>query len=238
MSRFIAKIESMSEALSAEARKEAPDLTVAAFRVGDSTELALQDASIDLVLGSPPYCTRIDYTAATRVELAVMAGLTTVDLQSLGQKLIGSTRVPIVTPSLNEAWGQTCLSFLERVKADPSKASSGYYYKTHLDCFDKIYRSMRVISSALRPSAKAVVVVQDSYYKAVHNPLAEVFKEMAQTQRLALTQRHDFAAPRSMGSLNSGSRRYRANHCPVESVLCLEKLSREADNVRERPKSN
>ena len=29
--------------------------------------------SVDFVLTSPPYCTRIDSTAATRIELAVLA---------------------------------------------------------------------------------------------------------------------------------------------------------------------
>jgi hypothetical protein len=236
--QFIEIVELMGDALSGETRQGSAELAVADCQVGDSTKLTLKQASIDLVLGSPPYCTRIDYTISTRVELAVIAGWVKVDLHSLGQQMIGSTRVPIVTPPLEEAWGQTCISFLEQVKSHPSKASSGYYYKTHLDYFDKIYRSLGVISSALRPSAKAVLVVQDSYYKDVRNPLPEVFIEMAHTQQLALTQKHDFMAPRSMNSVNSASRRYRANHCPIESVLYFEKLNPEAADYGKRVKFN
>ena len=40
--------------------------------LGTSTDLAKYGFSPDLVLGSPPYCTRIDYAVATRVELSVL----------------------------------------------------------------------------------------------------------------------------------------------------------------------
>jgi len=39
----------------------------------DTTATVLPEDSVDVILTSPPYCTRIDYTAATRVELAVLA---------------------------------------------------------------------------------------------------------------------------------------------------------------------
>jgi DNA methylase len=221
--RFAEKLRAMSHALSLEAKKRTPDLTVAACRVGDSTDLVLQESSIDLVLGSPPYCTRIDYTAATRVELAVLSCLTQVDVRCLAKRMIGSTRVPKSPPAIDDAWGPTCLRFIERVKRHPSKASAGYYYKTHVDYFDKMFRSLRAISAALRPHSKAVLVVQDSYYKEIHNPLPSVFIEMATRHSMALHQRMDFVAPRSMGSVNSSSRKYRVGHVPVESVLCFQK---------------
>ncbi|MFD2386591.1 hypothetical protein [Enterococcus rivorum] len=45
--------------------------------VSDSRTLPLEDESIDLTITSPPYCTRIDYAVATRVELAVWGCLVT-----------------------------------------------------------------------------------------------------------------------------------------------------------------
>jgi hypothetical protein len=45
------------------------------IRVGDAAVEALNRESVDFVLTSPPYCTRIDYTAATRVELAILGEL-------------------------------------------------------------------------------------------------------------------------------------------------------------------
>lgn len=223
---FTEKLHSMSLALANEATKRLPELTVASCSVGDSTDPQLQESSIDLVIGSPPYCTRIDYTAATRVELAVLSCLAKVDTTSLGRQMIGSTRVPAVFPHVEDSWGETCLKFLCSVERHPSKASSGYYYKTHLDYFDKIYRSLKAISKMLRPEGKAVLVVQDSCYKEIHNPLPDIFVEMATIQGMALRKRKDFLAHRSMGRVNQGARKYRSSHVPVESVLCFQKLSK------------
>ena len=40
--------------------------------LADTTSTILDEGSIDLVLTSPPYCTCIDDSAATRIELAVL----------------------------------------------------------------------------------------------------------------------------------------------------------------------
>ena len=40
--------------------------------LGDSRRLPLKDDAVDAAVSSPPYCTRIDYTAATRIELAIL----------------------------------------------------------------------------------------------------------------------------------------------------------------------
>ena len=115
------------------------------------------------------------------------------------------------------------MRFVEQVKRHPSKASAGYYYKTHVDYFDKMFRSLRAISSVLRSNGKAVLVVQDSYYKEVHNQLPNVFIEMAIHYGMVLYQRMDFSGRPSMGSVNSSSRKYRVCPAPIESVLCFQK---------------
>lgn len=43
--------------------------------LSDTVVTDIDADSVDFVLTSPPYCTRIDYTAATRIELAVLAPL-------------------------------------------------------------------------------------------------------------------------------------------------------------------
>ena len=98
-----------------------------------------------MVLTSPPYCTRIDYSAATRIELAVIYPLADVKMEDLGRQMIGSTRVPDHEIAVDQAWGKTCGRFISYLKAHPLKASAGYYYKTHLDYFDK-WRARSTIS--------------------------------------------------------------------------------------------
>ena len=44
----------------------------ATLTVCNSESLEIEENSVDLVLTSPPYCTRIDYAVATSVELALL----------------------------------------------------------------------------------------------------------------------------------------------------------------------
>jgi hypothetical protein len=82
--------------------------------------------------------------------------------------------------------GSTCNEFLASVGAHKSKASSGYYLKTHLDYFSKLSSSIDRIVTVMRPGAKAILVVQDSYYKDVHNDLPTIVSEMAELSGLVV----------------------------------------------------
>src|SRR5207247_7810722 len=75
-------------------KRETDRLLINAPRLGDSTimladtsTMALEDESVDLALTSPPYCTRIDYTAATRIELAVLGPLLSTSARALGKQM-------------------------------------------------------------------------------------------------------------------------------------------------------
>lgn len=191
--------------------------------VGDSTCLPNQDASIDAVLTSPPYCTRIDYATTTRLELAVLNGLLPLCHVDLGRRMLGSVRVPRREVRIRDEWGHTCRSFIENVSGHSSKASSGYYLKTHLDYFDKLDRSIGEISRVLKRRASAVLVVQDSFYKDIHNDVPQIVTEISQSHGLKLTQRKDFALRRSMAAINRRVRAYREHATAIEAVLCFQK---------------
>ncbi|WP_051505707.1 hypothetical protein [Mesorhizobium sp. WSM2561] len=182
--------------------------------------MTLAQSSIDFVLTSPPYCTRIDYTAATRVELAVLGPLLKVRPRELGRQMIGSVQVPNDVIEINESWGPSCASFLAALKRHRSKASAGYYYKTHLDYFDKMARSLDRVSKALKPGGQAVFVIHDSYYKDIHNDLPTILEEMRTRQGLYLSGRQDFHL-RSMSDINPGRKTYMRPPGATKSVLCF-----------------
>ncbi len=75
--RFIALVAEMAAALtprnSETLEVSSVDLLVADTAVGINTQ-----RPVDFVLTSPPYCTRIDYTAVTRLQLAVIEPLLTI----------------------------------------------------------------------------------------------------------------------------------------------------------------
>ncbi len=190
--------------------------------VGNSDRIPLDRGSVDFVVTSPPYCTRIDYAVATSIELAVL-GLDEGSFSRLRRSLMGSTTVSSRSFDVNENWGKTCLDFLGAVSSHPAKASATYYYKSHVQYFDSLYRSVEELSRVLKVGGRLVMVVQDSHYKELRNDLALIVSEMASTAGLTLTNRTDFDSGRSMAQLNLHVRRYRSSGSAVESVLCFEK---------------
>lgn len=222
---FLAQIATFSEAISKDNRSQNLNSAVTQIVQRDSATDSLAPGSVDFVLTSPPYCTRIDYTAATRVQLAVLQPLLNEDRRSLGKKMLGSTQVPDKVPDVASTWGGACEAFLARVRSHHSKASATYYYKTHLDYFDKLYRSITNTSMSIKHGGVAIFVVQDSFYKDIHNDLQSIVIEMAETSGLKLRRRDDFLVRGTLASSHPGTRRYRNRADAVESVICFEKVS-------------
>lgn len=192
--------------------------------VASSERLPLCDASVDFVLASPPYCTRIDYAVATSVELALLGYSLDSDFDRLRRELIGSTTVPSAAPVVPSDLGETCLTFLDALSRHSSKASSTYYYKNHAQYFRSIASSLSEISRVLKRCGRCVLVVQDSYYKNLHNNLPQMFVEIADCRGLSLEEKHDFPLPRTMAGINPGANGYRRSFSATESVLVLSKL--------------
>jgi hypothetical protein len=163
---FAENVNGMSAALAAKLDADllvadTPHVGECKINLSDTASMQLDADSIDLVLTSPPYCTRIDYTAATRIELAVLGPLLRTSARALGKQMIGSTQVPATSIEVHEKWGRTCARFLDALHRHPSRASDGYYYRTHLDYFDKMSRSIGRMSDAMKPGSRAILVVQD-----------------------------------------------------------------------------
>lgn len=190
--------------------------------LASSTSLPIADESIEAVISSPPYCTRIDYAVATRIELAVLG---VADLRPLRRAMIGSAVINIEVPTQHRAWGVSCNKLLNRIAGHPAKASASYYLKNHLQYFDGLYRSIKEIDRTLRPSGQCVMVVQDSYYKDIHNDLPRIVVEMGNGRNWRLERRMNFASIRNMGRVNPRSRLYRHHATATESVLHFRKLT-------------
>lgn len=221
-SEFLARVGSMAEALASRPHSLLDHQTAEAC-LADSTSFELPCGSVDFVLTSPPYCTRIDYTTATRIEFAVLSGLVELDVPSLSRKMMGSIRVPAERLKVDLTWGDTCKALLGAIKAHPSKASSGYYLSTHLDYFQKLGASVAQISRSLRGDGMAVLVVQDSFYKDLHNDLPTIVSEISESRGLKLRRREDFPLRRLMSDIHPHSRNYPRPHGATESVLCFTK---------------
>lgn len=190
--------------------------------IASSDNIPLKDNEIDAVITSPPYCTRIDYAVLTSLELALI-GCPIEEMEKLRKRMIGSPVINESIPTLNSNWGKTCLETLSKINSHNSKASKTYYYKTYLQYFDSIYKSIVEINRVLKRNGYGVFVVQDSYYKDVHVNLPQIIIEM--TKGLGWTQccKEDFESKVSMAEINPKIRKYRVNTKSVESVIIFKK---------------
>lgn len=169
--------------------------------VAKSTDLPFAQSSVDAVVSSPPYCTRIDYAIATSPELAIL-GMGEAGLRALRETMIGSSTVRADEPTADTGWGKTCKRFLMAVKRHNSKASATYYLRNHLQYFDGLFRSLCELDRVLKPNAPCVLVVQDSHYKEVHNDLPRITSEMAMTLGWQVLERHQYEATRYLGRIH------------------------------------
>jgi len=200
---------------------ENDDLNHLSLLRANSSNLPVENNSVDLVLTSPPYCTRIDYAVATAIELAVV-GVTGESFDELRRALLGTSTVSAkFEDSADVFLGDVCDSFLKKLKAHPSKASSGYYYKNHQQYFSGLYDSIREVSRVLKTGGTSIFIVQDSYYKEIHNDLPGILIQMGGLSGMSLVRREDFKSSRSMVNVNSRSRLYMNRRDTTESVIFL-----------------
>lgn len=202
----------------------------AEIAIASSQSLPARDNSVHFVLSSPPYCTRIDYAIATMPELAVLGYSLESDFQQLRHTLIGTSTVPRSVSTTLPAWGQTCNDFLQSIWSHKSKASSTYYYKNHFQYFDSIYKSLAQIQRVLVPNGRCVLVVQDSFYKDIHNNLPQIFIEMGDSLNLRLNHCYNFSSKRTLAKVNPGRRTYRKEINTTESIICLIKEEKNGRN--------
>lgn len=194
--------------------------------VCSSEYLKQKDNSVDLILTSPPYCTRIDYAVATSAELAVLGFRKKTNFSALRHSLMGTTTVPTMAPTILPEFGKTCISLLNEINRHRSVASSTYYLKNHVHYFSSLQKSIREIARVLKPHAIATFVVQDSVYKDIHNDLPTIISEMGHALGLTVFQRDDFRLGASISNINSRSRRYKPQGFrPTESVISFHKFN-------------
>lgn len=198
-----------------------PDSTVS-LKIGNAENIALNTESVDAIISSPPYCTRIDYAVSTAIELAIIRCEQS-EFDILRRGLTGTSTVQRIAPTFESKWGSTCALFLERLYNHQSQASKGYYFKNHLQYFSSLSRSVEEISRILKPGSPCFLVVQDSHYKEIHNDVPTIVTEMANHSGLTIVRRDDFKASRSMVDVNLKSKKYLNTRNTTESVLCFQK---------------
>lgn len=196
-------------------------------RVADARSLPVESASIDFVLTSPPYCTRIDYIINTSFELAALGiGRNDPEFATLRAQCMGAPvarRGPVIDPLVE--WPAEVRSLLQIIRTHSSPDSASYYYKTYWQYFNDCALSLREIYRALRTAGAAVLVVQTSYYKEICVDLPSLYVSLASSIGFQASIASSAVVQHSLAQINSRSLRHRSTPTYHEAVVTLEKVS-------------
>ena len=191
--------------------------------VADSRKIPCANEEMDLVITSPPYCTRIDYVAQSRMSLAVLGeGPQQAHYTERRRSCMGTplTRArDLVDP--RPEWGKKVAGILQAIRTHPSRDSSSYYYKTYWQYFDDVFCSLSEVQRVLRRSGHAWLVLQTSYYKNIHIDLPELYASMS--SELGFSSRVEFEHPvdRVLTSINTRAYRHLRDRSYREATVVL-----------------
>jgi DNA modification methylase len=195
--------------------------------LGDARELPLNDSHVDLVVTSPPYCTRIDYVVNSSFELAAL-GVSVespeyLDLRraSMGTPLARQGAVP-ETPT---QWPSSLRMLLHGVRTHKSKASSSYYYKTFHQYFADAEASLKELHRVLRPGGLAIFVVQTSYYKEICVDLPALYVDLGETLGFRGQVVGQSPVHRALAQIHPHSLHHRKESQYREAVVAMEKAA-------------
>ncbi|MFL6846129.1 MAG: hypothetical protein ACJ8ER_14750 [Allosphingosinicella sp.] len=176
-----------------------------------------------LILTSPPYCTRLDYAHLTRLELAVLDPYLAEGYTAFRRSFTGTTLTERAPPRRLPLLGDRCNRLLDAVRSHRSRASAGYYYKSHVDYYNKMSRSLRSACRSLKLGGKLVLVIQDSWYKDVHNDVPAILSDFCEREGLSLIKRRDFPVDRSLADVHKHRADYKAGRPATEAVIVFER---------------
>lgn len=197
--------------------------------VGDSKSVPLKSEIADIIITSPPYCTRIDYAIYTKIELSLL-GYNNLDIQNLRRDMIGT---PTIKKGMDYSKllphmeflnvSDTCIFTMEQISSHQSKAAKSYYYKTYIQYFIGMYESIKEMYRVLNKSGIAIIVVQDSWFKDVYVDVPGILIEFSTHCGFSIVDKTDYEVKNNMNYINTKSRVYKKTKRTVESVIIIKK---------------
>lgn len=184
-------------------------------------EQRFRPGSLDAIVTSPPYPNRTDYIRHYLPASELLIAAAGRDERALRLDQIGTPLIrrgefyPVLPASIS--------TLIERIRTHESYASERYYYKGFLYYFADMADVLASMRTWLRPGGLAILVVQDTYYKDIHVPVADLLTDLASLQGLALIGRKDWRVRTTLSQLSPHSRRRVPNRSLAESVIAFSK---------------
>jgi DNA modification methylase len=186
---------------------------------GDINGLRIENNSLDAIITSPPYPNRTDYIRHYLPAAEILIAADGEEERALRQAQIGTPLIRDVLPTASLP--DSVETLIERVRTHGSYASERYYAKGFQYYFSDMSLTFAQMRRWLKPGGLAVVVVQDTYYKEMRIPVADLLTEVARPQSLHLEARKDFPVRHALSRLSATARASVPARAAVESALLL-----------------
>jgi DNA modification methylase len=193
------------------------------INLGKSENLSLETNSIDAVITSPPYCTRIDYAIATLPELATLGFNKDKQFKEFRNSIIGTPTIHDKNIPAKPQWGENCLQLLKNISNHESKASKTYYSDYFLQYFHNLYLSSKEITRVCKDNAQVAIVTQDSYYKEIHVNLPSIISDFFEANNWEKQEEKPFITQQTMTKVNKQTKKYRQTTEATETISVFRK---------------
>jgi hypothetical protein len=157
------------------------------IHLGDARSLPVLNASIDLVLTSPPYLNAIDYIRASKFSLVWM-GYRMPALRELRSDSVGAER-----SNKSLAVDSVTKAVLCSLRLDSSLSTRDQGILTRY--IDDMHSSLKEVSRVLAPNGKAVYIIGENTIRGTYVPNARILCLLAAICGLTLTKRSQRALP-------------------------------------------
>ncbi|PYV79318.1 MAG: hypothetical protein DMG93_21035 [Acidobacteria bacterium] len=157
------------------------------IHLGDARSLPVLDASIDLVLTSPPYLNAIDYIRASKFSLVWM-GYRMSMLRELRSDSVGTERLK---DSL--AADSVAKAVLSTLKLDSALSTRDRGILARY--IDDMHSSIKEVSRVLAPKGEAVYIIGENTFRGTYIPNAEIIRLLAAMCSLSLQKRSQRTLP-------------------------------------------
>ena len=209
----------MKESALAKTGEREPDHVWPELLLGDSRADLASLGSFDLVIGSPPYCTRIDYAVATTPEILALGGIGERSFAALRHNIMGSAITdPCILLADDGRHGPLLKTTLELIQNHPSKAASTYYLRYFFRYFEDLLRSLDQIAQVVK-DGQIVLVVQNSYFKNIEVNLRAIVVEHLGSRGFELASSWSHEARSPIAWSNPRFKLYRSTNISAEDVL-------------------
>jgi hypothetical protein len=175
----------------AEQLAQAPQPATASIVGQDARRLPLAEASVDLVVTSPPYCNALDYTRAHKLAVGWLADVLSTSPQAyslLSRSYIGAEHglMPAPTEDTGQTWQVPLVQRLIAQVSELDRKQGAVVERYFADMWQVLSELGRVV----RPGGHVALVVCPSNIRKISIPTHLAFQEMAAA--LELPGQHRF----------------------------------------------